>query len=323
MKKRLLVSSMCLCMTMGLCACGGDSSSSTEVTVDGSDSVTTEATDTENEISSETTEATPTADLEWEVIDEETYTFPSNIIGYYDDDYVLSVGPSGEIHYKSSDAPDWPLSDNVSLCRFGMDIIDGQTMYTCGAGGMVTKSTDGGKTFEVKKEFGDYNSNYCKLMSFCDVDNGIIASLTRLAITSDGANTWTELECPCDIITIYMIDTKNFFIIGTDYKLYSTTDGGTTWNSTPLNLPGGTNYNNDIITFALHMDDSSNGSIFCYDKETKLLKNYTTTDGFATCTEHAIPELKYSIGTLFLNHDGSVLTYTDGLHKTLTAIKKK
>lgn len=263
----------------------------------------------------------------WSLVAEKEFDFPSYIIGYYNKDSALSVGYGGQIYYMNSEAQDWPMAANTSMCRFGLDMVEGTegtVCYTCGNAGDVTKSTDGGKTFVKKANFGSMEPNQCKLLSFIDENIGLIASSKRLAITKDGAETWAEITtAPEKISALRMESADKFYFIGEDLNFYKTTDGGVTWESTPLNLPLGEEYLTKIQNLAFSVDGENTYTVFCVEKETKLLKSYSTSDGWATCIENTVAEFKEPNAVLYLNHDGTVLTNTSVINKKATVFEKQ
>lgn len=266
---------------------------------------------------SETTAST------WEIATETKFDFTSNLMGYDDKDNAISIGYAGEIHHFSPDATDWPRSDNASLCRFGMDVVDGEICYTCGNGGQITKSVDGGKTFVKMADFGLSSPNACKLISFCDKDNGIVASSIKLAITSDGAESWTELDVPGRILALRMASPEVFYCICDDFNFYTTSDGGKTWESTSLNLPLGNEYLNEILKITFSIDGDNSFTVFCIDKENRTLKSYSTTDNWENVTENSVPEFNSAMGLFYISPDGNYLTVTNSLKKTATVFEKQ
>ena len=204
-----------------------------------------------------------------------------------------------------------------------MEIVNGTTCYTCGNAGQITKSTDGGKTFERVTSFGGEVPNECKMMSFCDENTGIIASEKRLGLTVDGAATWTELTPPAELIAIRMLDAKTFLCVGNDFLLYKTADGGTTWSSVPLGLPLGREYSDKARDTMLFADGENAYTIYCLEKESMRLKSYSTTDNWTSCNENPLPELTLPEGVLYLSPDGSILTLTDTKNDKATAIRRE
>lgn len=209
---------------------------------------------------------------EWESLAEVEYKFASNLIGYYTAESAVSIGYGGEIHYINESETEWPKVKNSSLCRFGMDVVNGTVCYTCGNGGEITKSTDGGMTFEKMTNFGGSEPNQCCMMSFCDENNGIVAAAKRLAVTADGAATWTELELPFEIAAIKMESPEKFYCVGADLNLYKTADGGATWQGTPMQLPLGDAYITAPRSFTLTVDGDNMFTVFCIESGANTVK---------------------------------------------------
>ncbi len=257
----------------------------------------------------------------WKVIEELKYTFPVYAMGFYNDKYAVTVGYGGEIHYTTDAGKNWPQATNKSYCRYGVDIVNDKVSYTCGNAGEVTKSEDGGKTYAQKAKFGDYVPDQCQMLSFCDENNGIIASYKRMAITNDGATTWTELKVPAKILCIYMVTTTEFYFIGSDLNLYKTVDGGSNWETIPMNLPE-KNYVINPLNFALYVDGDNAYTIFCIPNTTRVIKSYSTIDNWATFKENTIPELPI-FGKFYFNHDGKFLTINNPTDSACTVLKRK
>lgn len=328
MRKKIVASVICLGVVLGLAGCNADAGKTEEQSTETKAvSDVTESDVTENK---ETKIAKPSGPVvqaeasEWSVAVETEYAFPSYLIGYYNENTALSIGYNGEIHYINAETQDWPAAENTSLCRFGMDIIDGTTCYTCGNGGHVTKSTDGGKTFTRVADFGGSEPSQCCMMSFCDENNGLIASASRLAITADGAATWTELTVPSGILAIRMETPEQFCYVGSDFNFYKTTDGGTTWDAVPMDLPLGDGYLSGLRNFTLSVDGDNMYSVFCIESETKTLKSYSTADGWISCTENKIPEMTgLEKAYIYLNQDGTMMTLTNASEKKAVAMEKQ
>ena len=171
--------------------------------------------------------------------------------------------------------------------------------------------------------FGDFEPNHCQLMSFCDENNGMIASGKRLAVTADGAATWNELDIPFEITAIRMVTQSEFYCIAKGLIMYKTADGGLTWESTPLNLPLGNEYIDFIQNFALSVDGKDEFTVFCVGLRDRELKSYSTIDGWKSCFENLIPEMYANVISLYLNPHGNILTVTDLDRNSITALKKQ
>ena len=341
MKRNILYAAVCLGIVMAMPGCTAPTQdtvaeestapfvqSETEET----SAATTEAA-TETTTAATTTEAT-TAETEattrdvvrsdgvWSLMAEKEISSSSHVVGYRDDKFALNVGYGGKILFISDAYPEWTDAENNSMCRMGMDIVN-STCYTCGNAGQITKSVDGGMSFTRVADFGMSVPNECRLMSFCDENTGIIAAKKKLAITTDGAESWTELTAPAEITAIRMQDKDTFYIVSSDFTLYKTTDGGSTWENVPMNLPLGNSYDGTIRKAALAIDGDNAYTVYCVEKDSFTMKSYSTTDNWADCVENTLPDVKLYDGVIYLNRSGDILTLTDTEAKIATAIKKE
>ena len=274
----------------------------------------------EKVVSEESTQDLVAPETTWDVIYEDTFDFPVYYSGFYNTDYGITVGYGGEIHYTTDGGVSWPKATNNSACRYGLDIVSENTSYTCGNMGQVTKSTDGGLNFTRVDNFGGSTPYQCKMLSFCDETNGLIASSTRMAITNDGATSWKQLTAPVECISVYMDTPETFYCIGKDFYFYKTVDGGTTWEKTQLNLPEKDDYYNDSLNVALHADGEQSYTIYCIKKSDKTIHSYSTEDQWKTLTENPMPEVEM-FASLYLNNSGDILTLYDSLSSEITVLK--
>lgn len=260
------------------------------------------------------------APSEWQTTNEFEYDFKSNSIGFYDSDNGISVGFGGETHYyNKTDNTDWPRSKNESACRHGLDYIDSQLVYACGNGGQLTKSTDGGKTFETKT----VSVSSARMISFCDENNGLVACFNRLVITSDGGDNWEDVALPVDIVSIKMITPDNFMCLGKDFNLYTTEDRGASWNTVTLNLPLGDQYLNQPDNAIISKTPDGNLILFCIENDGGALKCFTSNDDFKSYTENTVPDFDLSMVKLNLNHSCNVLTVVDVISKKADVVEVK
>lgn len=312
MKKNMFLGIACISLCIGLVGCGD---SATKQTVNS-------GTD-QKQVSEQKEEAKePEVKGTWEIMTEKEFDFPVYNAGFYDKNVGMTVGYGGEIHVTTDGGAKWDEADNSSMCRFGLDFVDKDVCYTCGNGGDVTKSIDGGKTHEKVANFGESEPDQCTMLSFCDKDHGIIASGKLMAITGDGAKSWTELTPPAKIAGIRMKDSSTFYLVGSDLAFYSTTDAGKTWQHKAIKLPDNDDYVKDPQRFAISCDGDNAFTVYCIQKSTKKLKSFSTTDGWETLSENEMPEMKKS-ATLYLNSTGDILSLFDEKKSSVTALIRK
>ncbi len=259
-------------------------------------------------------------DSAWSLVMQQTFDFKCHDALYFDEGKAIAIGFAGETHYLNAEDDSWPLSENNSLCRYGIDMIDENICYVTGNTN-VTKSVDGGKTFVKKTDFK--SSEFATMVSFIDENTGIAASKKDFGITKDGAETWNYLELPSDkeIICIKMETADRFFYVDNSLTLHITEDGGNSWTSNALNLPDGDNYAPVKKYIEITVDGDNSYTVYCMQKGTLLLKSYSTNDGFATYTENAMPLLKISGD--YIHVEGDYITLFNANRKEMTVLVKK
>jgi hypothetical protein len=269
------------------------------------------------------TTASQTEEPKWEVTKTLDIPHKNNVGGLYNDTFGMTVGYDGEIHYTNDGGKTWPRATNKSMCRFGLDIVSEKIVWCCGNGGNIRKSLDGGQNFVAVTNFGPSRPNHCRYISFLDDKIGWVASPKLLGATQDGGETWTEIKLPDGIgkiAAMNLLDQKKGFLIDTDSKLYTTTDGGATWETKEVKTTDMRTEIFDSNSALLKFSDDKNG-IFFYTSKDLYLKCSITTDGGASWNEEKLPEVKGA--ALYLSHDGKTLNINTDAGKQITLLSKK
>ncbi len=266
------------------------------------------------------------AGTQWTLVAESKVDFPIFTVEFFDENMGVTVGTAGKAYSTTDGGKNWTKAANDSPCRFGLDILDGKVVYTCGNQGIITKSVDGGVNFEHATDYGDSEPKQCTLMSFCDENTGIAASKGRLGLTTDGGVTWTDLDVPCSILAIRIVDAQNICLLSEDMVLYRTADGGSTWEETQITFPLGDDYYFDLNNIDFSVDGEQAYTFFCIQNSTKRLKCYSTTDNGATFTENLMPDTKMPnvprLATVKLNQPGDVFTVLNLGNSTIYAFQE-
>jgi photosystem II stability/assembly factor-like uncharacterized protein len=264
----------------------------------------------------------PTAVPGWQVIATSTYKHAVSYAGFMDGSFGITVGYAGEIHYTTDGGATWPMANNTSWCRFGLEIVDDQVAWHCGNGGHVRKSTDGGRTWKVVTDFGGNEPNHCRFLSFLDDTTGWAATPSQLAVTNDGGETWQEIALPDGIglvTAIELLTPQTGYLLGSNGNLYVTTDGGQSWTVQALDF-----MKNAFIAkmpsplAAMRFTDAKHGMVVLprgnADDGFYLWSAYTE-DGGQTWQEDQVP-VDRGIPYLYLSRDASTLTVLNsGLRK--------
>lgn len=262
----------------------------------------------------------------WETVRDIQITHPVNVVTFISDDYGITGGLSGEFHYTVDGGQSWPKGENLSACRFSLDILDENLAWSGGASGNVRMTRDGGKTWEAVRDvsIGGTHTH----ISFIDDTTGWIAVNKKSAITQDGGQTWTETNMPegiSSIAGIFLRTADDGYILSHDGQLCITRDGGQTWTKQALGLDrfkisdvkgkaGHLNVNalpNADVSFA----DENNGVIaFIGMIPGEGFKTYvlTTSDGGKTWDDELLVfEDGYTPSILTLSRDCKYLTLCD------------
>lgn len=311
--KQFVIIVVTLCLSIGITGCksntnepiGKDTNSTGKASEISSGDTTEAITVNASEANTEVVEAAA-----WQVVNSTSFEHKANKIAFYNKDLGITVGYSGEIHYTGDQGKTWPQAQNKTLCLFGIDMINENIAFACGNGKNVTKTTDGGKTWNRVADFGGTSPNQCQLLSFVDENTGLIASQNQLAYTNDSGNTWTELKAPTKIMAIHLTSATKGFLIGTDRKLYVTNDAGATWVAQELNIEGFENSLTAISSCAFSISEDGSGILFFLNSD-GVLNCFETKDSSAAWTKTA--ELKDMMENdnpcfLYLSKDANYLT---------------
>lgn len=259
----------------------------------------------------------------WEISSTMDITQNNNIGGFYNDNFGITVGYAGEIHYTTDAGVTWPKSENVSMCRFGLDIVSERIAWCCGNGGNVRKTVDGGETWQKVTNYGKSEPDQCRFISFLSENTGWIASPDSLASTKDVGVTWTEIKLPTGINKIFSIELLNEnigYLVDVNNKFYTTKDGGATWNAKEIKDLNLDKIISSTNTSVLRFTDERNGTFFYYGDDNNL-KCIKSTDGGDTWNNEILPEIKGN--ALYLSRDAKLLTVNSYGEKKITLLKSK
>ncbi len=230
---------------------------------------------------------------------------------YYDEENGLAVAEDGFV----CPTPYGRYVKTGSIVDlYGVAYGSQSVYYVCGSQGRVLKSTNRGMTFSQVASFGDSEPNQRCLMSFCDENNGIIASQKQMAVTNDGAKKWTKVTVPSEILSIYMLSPNVFYYVDKSLNLQKTEDAGKTWSESPMEFYQKENTLKEIGKIALYVEKDNTYTIFCaqnIDGKFGKLKCYSTADNWESFMINVIPNTSFQIDWININHTGDIATITN------------
>ncbi len=261
---------------------------------------------------------------QWSKVHTLSLAFPANLVGFFDDQFGLTVGYAGEIHQSLDGGSTWPRVHNNSACRFGLEIVDKQTAYHCGNLGQVGKTVDGGQNWTRVAAFSGSEPVHARYLSFYDSDHGWIATPSKLGASENGGTNWTPLVLPQGmgkILAITRLDQQTGAIFDTAGALWQTTDAGTSWNKSQAVSDPFSNTLEFAAVACLRMSDAAHLTLVFYrlgDQPSWIVRQ--SADGGKTWTDQAI-DGRYA--NPWLDRSAHFLTTTDSIKKEVTVFALK
>jgi photosystem II stability/assembly factor-like uncharacterized protein len=266
----------------------------------------------------------PTPEPEWTVVNDLKVDHPTYSEGFLNENYGITVGYVGEIHYTTDGGQTWPRAENKSMCRFCLDIMDENTAWAGGNGGNVRVTRDGGKTWTAVSDInlGSVHTHIC----FVDDNTGWVCTASKFASTVDGGATWTEMAVPEGADSIAAINLRTAddgYLLTRGGLLFTTKDGGQTWSKqdlgfADLDIADGKNktgylFETSVSNAEIRFSDENNGYVVLLGiipGEGYKVFYMKTSDGGTTWSTS---DLKPVTGinnpsSLFITKDGKLMT---------------
>lgn len=318
-----------LCLMLLPAGMGGGCSKEAEVTADNSalaetdqsvqqEAVTkaavTEAAKPSEQPSKETSASEDTSP--WKLISNSSVDTAVFYAGFLNESLGVTVGYSGAISYTEDGGKSWSQSDNVSACRYGLDLYEDSLIISSGNLGVNLVSSNKGKSWNKLTDFPLKNSNYYnKFLSITDKKNIYVGSKVSLAVSADEGKSWEELKLPenCkEIMGMYFMTPEIGYLLGKDGTLVKTKDSGKTWTAQTIDLAGETIANTTMPSVAINFQDEDHGMIV-YATPKYQLRGIKTEDGGDTWEAMEMP--KGTCLAPYISRDGKYLTLSSLLKK--------
>lgn len=197
---------------------------------------------------------------------------------------VIYAGGYGGSFLKSADGGSTWTSLGIGSADWVTDIhfeneLNGWVVASPGSTdpGDILKTTDGGKTWTSVHDKYRYSS-----MDWPSASVGYAGTWEGLIVkTIDGGKNWSVVNVPSssNLHKLFFVDESYGFAVGTDYKLYRTSNGGVSWDV--FSHPG---------IKAVYFHDRSNG--FCVNEYGEIGHS---NDGGATFTYWSSPYPEYKL----------------------------
>ena len=246
--------------------------------------------------------------------------------GFLDEAHVATGGVMGQMGYSKDGAQTWLITNSMADCRYGLEIVSPDLIWTCGGATHVRRSIDGGKTWQLLANFGDPHSirGPCYSASFLDENTGWLANSNLFGTTTDGGISWNMRALSETARKIATIDTYapgEGYLLDQAGVLFFTQDDGQRWNEVShLDLDDFVFPPSAYQLAAMRFSDSRHGLIVLasspYGKPTPVIA-FHTQDGGETWTSETIPVLA---GPVYLAREGGYLTVITGVNQ-LTLLK--
>ncbi len=250
----------------------------------------------------------------WDVILQVDVQHPTIAVEFLDDTFGVAVGNSGELDYSTDGGETWSrATGDAARSRAGLDVVDERVAWLVGVGGRVWLSTDGARNWRNVTRLP--YSGHVEFMSCLDARTGWAASAEakRLWATADGGQTWEEIPLTGEmgsIVGIALRTANDGYLLDNAGMLHRTGDGGKSWSAQTLGLDKTMAIPVLTPSTAMRFFDAEHGLIVLSltgDEENEIVA-LRTADGGQTWARETVSS---QIGTLYLTHDGTILTVTD------------
>ena len=233
--------------------------------------------------------------------------------GFLDEQHVATGGVLGLMAYSNDGAKTWLQTNSLADCRYGIEIVSPEVIWTCGGATNVRKSVDGGRTWSVQAAFGDQTiKGPCHSASFLDETTGWLANSEIFGTTIDGGTSWNMRSLPETSSKVASIDTYRpgeGYLLDQNGALFFTKDDGQHWRDVSHLALGPLKVSMSAYQLAaMRFSDSKHGLIVVspgdYGNEGQMMA-FHTYDGGENWISESVP---VAAGSVYLSRIGGYLT---------------
>jgi photosystem II stability/assembly factor-like uncharacterized protein len=226
-----------------------------------------------------------------------------HVAGFLNECFGLTGGFAGATYNTADGGETWTQAKQAtSLCRYGMEIINANDAYLNGVGGLW-RSNDGGLTWGKMSGWNEEGM----YLSFSTAKTGWVASPDFMAVTTDGGESFTDVNFPQDasrIAAISALSATECFLLDDSGKLFFTKDMGVKWTQIESSLKGKLVLGRAPMS-AMRFTSSGKGTVVTWSRQKKAWLVSKTTDYGVTWTSE---DVKAAYGVVYLSKDAKLLT---------------
>jgi len=158
-------------------------------------------------------------------------------IAFPDSDTAVIVGAGGRVlktHEKYKNL--WSIRDSgTTELLTCLSFVDDKNGWAGGYGGIVLHTTDGGTTWEVRKEASDGSQPIFDIQFVSHAVGYASGNFELLIKTTDGGKTWSDLSLNLDrmfdagLFNLHFTDENTGYVVGEFGGIARTRDGGVSW----------------------------------------------------------------------------------------------
>jgi photosystem II stability/assembly factor-like uncharacterized protein len=241
--------------------------------------------------------------------------------GFLNEQIAATGGVMGQMAFSADGAQTWLVTNSMADCRYGMDILSPELIWSCGGATHVRRSLDGGKTWQMLAGFGDPRTirGACHSASFLDENTGWLANSNLFGTTTDGGISWNLWSLPGTVDKIATIDTYlagEGYLLDQNGSLFHTTDDGQHWTEKGQLALGSLEMAPSAYQLAaMRFADAQHGLIVISSSpfgEAEPVMAFHTSDGGQHWTSEPVPVLA---GPVYLARSGGFLTVITGANQ--------
>lgn len=233
--------------------------------------------------------------------------------GFFDQIHGVTVGYHGATYTTNDGGLTWIKGDNEANCRYGLDWLDLNYIWTVGNYGGNRVSLNGGRSLFAVSDLPLIKEIPNNLVDIVSQQVVWVGAINQLAVTNDAGFTFSNIQFPEQLnglAAISFVSENTGCILDFSGNLFQTLDGGMTWASIgklPIAL---TIMHDEVPTATMRLDDQLNGKVVFRGSDRKLYA-FITDDH---C--QSFKEVLFNIeerGLPYLSKDSATLTLTDYL----------